>query len=90
MQIYPEFKKYLQVLKQKQPFANVLQNRCSEEFHNIHRKTPMLESLFNNVADLKACGFIKKRLQHRCFLVNIPRFLRTAFFYRARLVAASV
>ena len=50
----------------------------------------MLESLFNNVADLKACGFIKKRLQHRCFLVNIPRFLRTAFFYRARLVAASV
>ena len=29
---------------------------------------------------LKACDFIKKRLQHRCFPVNIAKFLRTAFF----------
>ena len=29
---------------------------------------------------LKACNFIKKRLQHRYFLVNIVNFLRTAFF----------
>ena len=28
---------------------------------------------------LKACNFIKKRLQHRCFPVNIAKFLRTAF-----------
>ena len=40
--------------------------------------TPVLESLFNKVASLKACNFIKKRLQHRCFPVNIARFLRTA------------
>ena len=25
----------------------------------------------------KSCNFIKKRLQHRCFLVNIAKFLRT-------------
>ena len=29
---------------QKQPFANVLQTRCSQKFRNIYRKTPMLES----------------------------------------------
>ena len=39
----------------------------------------MLESHFNKVAALKACNFIKKRLQHRCFLVNIAKFIRTAF-----------
>ena len=28
--------------------------RCSEKFHNIHRKTPLLESLFDRVAGLQA------------------------------------
>ena len=56
---------------QKQPFVDVLQNRCSEKFCNVHRKTTVL--------DLQAtCNFIKKRLQHRCFPVNIGEFLRTA------------
>ena len=32
--------------------------------------------LFNKVAGLKSCNFIKKRLQHRCFPVNIVKFLR--------------
>ena len=31
----------------------------------------MLESLFNKVADLQACNFIKKRLLHRFFCVNL-------------------
>ena len=38
-------------------------------FHNIHRKTPALGSLFN-----KGCNFIKKRLQRRCFPVNTASF----------------
>ena len=29
-------------------------------FHNIHRKAPVLESLFNKVAGLKACNFIER------------------------------
>ena len=29
---------------------------------------------------LQACNLIKKRLQHRCFLANIPKVLETAFF----------
>ena len=33
--------------------------------------------LFNKVADLNV---FKKRLQNRCFLVNIPKFLRTPSF----------
>ena len=41
---------------------------------------------FNKIAVLKACNFIKKKLQHRCFPVNIAKFLRTAF-YRTPLLA---
>ena len=40
---------------------------------------PHIESPFNKVTWLKGCNFIKKRLQHRCFLVNITKFLRTQF-----------
>lgn len=29
---------------QKQPFVNIFQNRCSEEFRNINRKPPELVS----------------------------------------------
>ena len=36
----------------------------------------MLESYFKIVAGLKVCNYIKKRLQHRCFSVNIAKFLR--------------
>ena len=43
-------------MTQKQPFADVLENRCS------------------------ACNFIKKRLQHSCFTVNIAKCLRTAYY----------
>ena len=43
---------------------------------NIHRKTPVLESLFSKVASLEAYKFIKKRLQHRCFPFNITSLLR--------------
>ena len=35
------------------------------------RKTPALESLWNNFADLSPATFLKKRFQHRYFSVNI-------------------
>ena len=44
-----------------------------------YRKISVLESFFNKVASLKAYNFIKKRLRHRCFPVNIANFLGTAF-----------
>ena len=46
-----------------------------------------MESLFNKVADLKACYFVTKRLQHSCFSVNIAKF-KTSFFHRKPPVAA--
>ena len=49
-------------------------------FCNIHRRTLILESLFNKVGDLKPSNFIKNRLQRRCFPVNIAKFFRATFF----------
>ena len=46
----------------------------------------MLESHFNKAAGL--CNFIKRKLQHKCFPVNIAKLLRTAFFIE-HLVTAS-
>ena len=51
------------------------------KFRNIHSKTPVLKSLPNKVTNLQSCKFIKKRLQHSYYLVNIAKFLETAFFY---------
>ena len=62
-----------------QPFAAVLQNSCSWKFRNIHRETPLLDSLFNNVVGLQACNFINNRLRYRCFPMNNAKFLRTLF-----------
>ena len=53
--------------------------RCSQKFHNIHRKISVMEFLFIKVTCLKAYNFDKRRLWHRYFPVNIAKFLRTAF-----------
>ena len=39
------------------------------------KETPVLESLFKKVAGLKPSNFIRKRSKHRCFPVNIAKFL---------------
>ena len=66
---------------QKQTFADYLQNRYLGKFYNIHTKTPVLESLHFcvGVRGLNVCNIIKKRLQHRCFLVDITKLLRIPF-----------
>ena len=35
--------------------------------------------LFNKVTDLRPATLLKKRLWHKCFPVNLVKFLRTAF-----------
>ena len=45
---------------------------------------------FNNVASLRPATLLIKRIWHRYFPVNFVKFLRTPFFYRTPLVAASV
>ena len=51
---------------QKQPFVDVLQNKCSYKFCNIHRKTPVLEQLYEKetpkqVFYYEYCGIFKSR-----------------------------
>ena len=65
----------------KQPFTDVFQDRCSEKFRNICRKTPVLETLFNKFTRFKAGIFIKKTLQHGHFPMNIARFFYGTFVH---------
>ena len=48
----------------------------------------MLESIFNKIAGLQACSFIKKRLQHRYFFHEI--FKNTYFEERLRATASKL
>ena len=41
-----------------------------KKFRKFHRKAPVLESFLNKVAGFKVNNFIKKRLQHRFFIVK--------------------
>ena len=66
------------VFRQKQPFANVLQNNCFQKFRKFHWKTPVLESLFSKFAGLRPAKLLKK-LKYRCFPVKFVKFLRTSF-----------
>ena len=67
--------------KLPQKLSDLLQNMCSKNFRNIHKKTRALESLFNKATGLQGCNFIKKRFQRRCFPVNIVKFKWAAFVY---------
>ena len=58
--------------------------KCIQQFRNIHNKTPVSEYLFNKFAGLKACNFIKKRLQLGCFFLWILRNVYDHPFWRTR------
>ena len=64
---------------EKKPPDVFFKKRCPLKLRNIFRKTPLLGSLFNKVVGLQDCKFIKKRLQHRCFVRNLRKFSRTPF-----------
>ena len=61
---------------QKRPPQVLCKKMCSLKVRKYHRKIPVLESVFNKVPGLKACNFITKKVQHRCFSA---KFLRTPF-----------
>ena len=54
---------------QKQPPEVFYKRSCSQKFCNIYRKTPVFEAIFHKYVDLQDLNFIRKRLQHRCFLL---------------------
>ena len=60
---------------QKQPFANVLQNRCSKKFRNIHRKTLVLESPFDKVAGLQVFSCESCEIFNGSFFIEHLRWL---------------
>ena len=60
-----------------------------KNFAKFHRKTPVLQSLFDKVVGLQTCNFIKKRLEYRCFFCEICEFFKNTFFYRTSPVAVS-
>ena len=63
------FKTY--TYKQKQPLEVCCKKRYSAKFLKFYKKTTVVESLINKAEYLQACNFIKKRLQHRFFTVNM-------------------
>ena len=52
---------------------------CSLKVRKYHRKKTVLESVFEEVAGLRVCDFITKKLQQRCFPVKFAKSLRTSF-----------
>ena len=64
---------------QKEP-TKVFCKKVALKYFAIFTERHVSESLFNKLAVQKACNLIKKRLQHRCFLMNIAKYLRTACF----------
>ena len=55
-------------------------HRCSSKSCSQKNSQYAQENTCVGVSGLQACNFIKKRLLHRCFPVNILKFLRTPFF----------
>ena len=68
---------------QKKPFANVLQNRCSYKFCNIHWKALVLECLFNKVAGLQLFSWEWSEIFESSLFYETPPVATSAdvFFY---------
>ena len=54
--------------------------RCSWKLHKIHRKNLCWSLFLNKVAGLRPGSLLKKRLQHRCFPLNLVKFFNNSFF----------
>ena len=74
---------------EKQPFGNVLQNKCSYKFPDNHNKIVVLESLFNKVTGLKACNFIKTETPTQVFSSEYLKNFKNSFIYGTPPLAAS-
>ena len=65
----------LHALSESIPFAKVRQRQRNPEA--VDRRS---SSKYVFLKILGPCNFIKKRLEQRCFPVNIAKFFRTSFF----------
>ena len=67
---------------QKQPFADALQNRCTKNFTKLTGKHLCWSLFLIKLQTWRPSTVLKKRLQHRCFPVNITKSLWTGFFIK--------
>ena len=70
---------------QKQPFADVLQDRCSQKFCKTHRKTPVPDFLF---CRSEACNPIKKEFLTQVFSCEFCEIFKNTFFTEHLLTTA--
>ena len=50
-----------------------------ENFEKFTGKKPLLEPVFDKAASLQPATLSKKKLKHRCFLLNQGKFLSATF-----------
>ena len=74
----------------KQPPEGFCKKRGLKQFHKIHLKAPVLESLFNRVSGMRHATLLKKRLRRRCIYVNFVKFLRTSFLQNTSVFCLTV
>ena len=78
-------KKKEQLYQKKSTNSRSSQRRCSvrkgalRNFGKFTGKHLCQSLFFNKVAGLRSATLLKKRLWHRCFPVNFPKFLRRTF-----------
>ena len=53
---------------QRKPLEMFYKERCSQKFGNIHRNASVLESLYNKVAGIQDCNFVKRDFYTDVFL----------------------
>ena len=62
---------------QKQSSGGILKKDVLRNFAKFTGKHLRQSLSFNKVAGLRPATLLKKRLRHRCFPVDFPKFLRT-------------
>ena len=70
--------------RKKQPPELFYKSRFSQNFRNIYRKSPVLESLLNKVAGLEVCNFINTSV-----FLWIPLNFKNTYFEDHLCTAAS-
>ena len=66
-------------MRSKQPPETFLKKGALRNFAKLTGKRLCQRLCFNKVARLRPADLLKKSLWHRCFPVNLAKFLRTAF-----------
>ena len=56
--------------------SQMLSKKAFLKISQYSQENTCAELLFDKVTGLEVYNFIKERLQHRCFLANIAKFLR--------------